>query len=43
VVSLDVSPVDDTVISGSADETVRLWDLRDRSCHVGFSFKINLD
>ena len=28
VVSLSVSPVDDTMISGSLDKTVRLWDLR---------------
>ena len=28
VVSLSVSPVDDTMISGSLDRTVRLWDLR---------------
>ena len=32
VVSLSVSPVDDTIISGSLDKTVRLWDLRSPDC-----------
>lgn len=32
VVSLSVSPVDDTMISGSLDRTVRLWDLRSPDC-----------
>jgi len=32
VVSLSVSPVDDTMISGSLDKTVRLWDLRSPDC-----------
>ncbi|POV99482.1 hypothetical protein PSHT_13530 [Puccinia striiformis] len=32
VVSLEMSPRDDTVLSGSTDDTVRLWDLRSPSC-----------
>ncbi|EGG04001.1 uncharacterized protein MELLADRAFT_49323 [Melampsora larici-populina 98AG31] len=32
VVSLEMSPRDDTVLSGSFDDTVRLWDLRSPSC-----------
>jgi len=32
VVSLSVSPVDDTVLSGSLDRTARLWDLRSPDC-----------
>jgi len=32
VVSLSMSPVNDTFISGSADETIRLWDLRSNAC-----------
>ncbi|XP_040582262.1 WD repeat-containing protein 82 [Lepeophtheirus salmonis] len=32
VTSLDLSPEDDTFISGSMDHTVRLWDLRAATC-----------
>ncbi|MBW0510606.1 hypothetical protein O181_050321 [Austropuccinia psidii MF-1] len=32
VVSLEMSPRDDTFLSGSSDDTVRLWDLRSPSC-----------
>ena len=32
VVSLSVSPVDDTILSGSLDRTARLWDLRAPDC-----------
>ena len=32
MVSLSVSPVDDTILSGSLDRTARLWDLRAPDC-----------
>lgn len=34
VLSLDFSPVDDTFLSGSLDNTVRLWDLRSPECEA---------
>lgn len=38
VTSLDMSPVDDTLLSAATDDTVRLWDLRSPNCQVSFSF-----
>ena len=39
VVTLSMSPIDDTFISGSMDKSLRLWDLRSPNCqgmmHVG--------
>lgn len=32
VVSLNMSPIDDTFLSGSLDKTIRLWDLRSPTC-----------
>uniref|UniRef100_A0A5S6QV60 WD_REPEATS_REGION domain-containing protein n=1 Tax=Trichuris muris TaxID=70415 RepID=A0A5S6QV60_TRIMR len=32
VIALAVSPVDTTLVSGSMDRTVRLWDLRSQNC-----------
>ena len=34
VVSLDMSPKDDTLLSGSLDDTVRLWDLKSPNCQA---------
>jgi COMPASS component SWD2 len=31
---MDVSPVDDTFLSGAQDDTVRLWDTRSQNCQV---------
>ncbi|CAL8077656.1 unnamed protein product [Calicophoron daubneyi] len=33
VVSLCMSPIDDTFLSGAMDSTIRLWDLRSPNCH----------
>nr|CAH8874572.1 unnamed protein product [Trichobilharzia regenti] len=33
VVSLCMSPIDDTFLSGAMDFTIRLWDLRSPNCH----------
>lgn len=39
VITLSMSPIDDTFISGSLDKSLRLWDLRSPNCqglmHVG--------
>ena len=32
VISLEMSPTDDTFMSGSLDNSVRLWDLRTPNC-----------
>ena len=34
VVTLNMSPIDDTFLSGSMDKTIRLWDLRSPNCQV---------
>lgn len=34
VVSLEMSPQDDTFLSGATDDTVRLWDLRTQNAQV---------
>ncbi|XP_031623759.1 WD repeat-containing protein 82-like [Contarinia nasturtii] len=34
VISLCVSPVDDSFLSGSIDNTLRLWDLRTKNCQA---------
>lgn len=35
VVSLCMSPVNDSFMSGSLDHSVRIWDLRVNACQVG--------
>jgi WD40 repeat protein len=34
VTAVEMSPNDDTVMTSSLDETVRLWDLRSSTCQV---------
>jgi len=38
VTSLDINPVNDQVISGGEDQTVRLWDTRSPHCQVRWQF-----
>lgn len=38
VVSLCMSPINDSFMSGSLDHSVRIWDLRVNACQVGFDF-----
>jgi COMPASS component SWD2 len=35
VTALEMSPLNDTFMSGALDDTVRLWDLRSPNCEVG--------
>lgn len=41
VVSLEVHPLEDTFMSGSMDNTVRLWDMRSPNCRVSLSFGLS--
>jgi len=34
VITLSMSPVDDIFLSGSLDNTIRLWDLKSANCAV---------
>lgn len=34
VCTIQMSPVDDTFVSGAVSESLRLWDLRSKSCHA---------
>jgi COMPASS component SWD2 len=34
VIALSMSPVDDIFLSGSLDNTIRLWDLKSANCAV---------
>lgn len=36
--TLHMSPMDDTFVSGSLDRTLRLWDLRSPNCQVNKSY-----
>lgn len=38
VVSLCMSPINDSFMSGSLDHSVRIWDLRVNACQVEFLF-----
>lgn len=38
VVTLCMSPIDDTFLSGSLDKTIRLWDLRSPNCQVNWIY-----
>ena len=42
VVSLCMSPVNDSFMSGSLDHSVRIWDLRVNACQVGYQSSANL-
>ncbi|KAL0774092.1 hypothetical protein Bca101_039243 [Brassica carinata] len=42
VVSLCMSPINDSFMSGSLDGSVRLWDLRVNACQVRFQFTKSL-
>ena len=42
VVSLCMSPVNDSFMSGSLDHSVRIWDLRVNACQVGYQSLANL-
>lgn len=41
VTSLEMSPKDDTFLSGAEDDTVRLWDLRSSSAQVRATIAYN--
>jgi len=38
VITLSMSPVDDIFLSGSLDNTIRLWDLKSANCAVSIFF-----
>jgi len=42
VVSLCISPVNDSFMSGSLDHSVRIWDLRVNVCQVGYQSWVEL-
>lgn len=43
VVSLEMSPREDTFLSGATDDTVRLWDIRAEKSQVGAFLMLSLD
>lgn len=42
VIALSMSPVDDIFLSGSLDNTIRLWDLKSANCAVSLSFDFHV-
>ena len=39
--AIDMSPADDTFLTGAADDSVRLWDLRTPTCQVSLVVMVN--
>jgi WD40 repeat protein len=42
VTAVEMSPIDDTLMTASLDETVRMWDLRSSTCQVKIGYGFNI-